>query len=322
MTPPRGLGTLPRLVGLLDFALRASTCRVSIRDVGGAKLRGQLSAAPKRPDPLPAPRLKLFKRLSPLLIGATVFSAAVALIWPDLGLNLVADAAALWFVLFVVDVAVERGQSDHGAPVRLAADRSVLRLHDRLIAFTNWCLDDCWTIKDAADLKAAFEDQDARYLAPVLTNLVFDRHEDDDDKVRPNGGGRIAEEAFLLPALREADRFMQRYNAVADPQLIELMERLETCGVVTMLAPKLFPLRRLHVLTWAEFLGIVHALQEWIRAAEEAGELSGNGPLPQIAPRTEEWLRMKPGWTEVARRIVEVPRTPRGEFPRPTWLET
>lgn len=82
----------------------------------------------KKPINPHATRLRHTRVLVVPLAGATAFSLVVVAIHPDLGLNLLADALALWFGLFVVEVAVELARVEARRPAHRAMIDDLLRV--------------------------------------------------------------------------------------------------------------------------------------------------------------------------------------------------
>ena len=126
----------------------------------------------------------------------------------------------------------------------------------------------------------------------------------------------MAVDAYLVRAMTEADRFMARFVNVAPPELVALIERLESSQLVVSAMRNGIALRRIHCEVWAEFLDIEHELKGLVAQADFDHDLLPPWPMrPVVSEEVRRWERPTPGWTATGRRPLEVPRTPRSELP-------
>lgn len=241
-----------------------------------------------------------------ILVGLAAFGL-VLLPMPaahDFGVNLVVDAGVVAITLFVLDRWQRDREAERIKPAVRAAWRTAWRIHDHLARLVQYSLEECWTMDDIPHVKAAIEEQDSRYLAPVLERLIIDPQ----DPVFPDkdGPGRIGMELYLSKALAEADRLVVRYVEIAPPDLIELAERLENCVVSWVFQRKS---KRIHQGVWSEFLAIEHEFRQRVAAdMRESGERPA-WEMQGVARGIEERWQPGPGWLEPAIKLAKAPRT-------------
>lgn len=272
------------------------------------------------------PTLKL-PRVRPILLlallvlglaatGLTLGSATLQMgdFWHGVGGNMFADAIAIGLGATVIDQLVKGREAERLKPTLRAAWRSAWRVQDRMAGFIEMGVEGCFAMPYAADLKAAIEDQDRRFFARMLQDLVFDPDQPEDNKARI-GEGRMAVQAYLEKALAEAGRFMERFVGVAPPELVGLIEKFETSQVAESSTRRGIRLGRIHRTLWADFLQIEHELKAMVIAAQGEFELNPPWDMRRVGAGAERWLKPSPGWTDAARRRVEVMRTPRSELP-------
>lgn len=230
------------------------------------------------------PRLALFRRLAPILVGFTVLSLVVTAFWPGLGLNLLADSIGLWFVTFVVDVAVQENRKRSQAPLVLAAEREGAAILGTLRNVLRAGLEGVVVPGDLEGLQQSCASPSAAVLGGILHRMPFTRRTHFVHKV-PGGVEHRQWADVLIQAdadlKHRLDQFIPRYGAVVEPALIEAIQRLET----------------------SEVLGLVPALQAF-----------GHQQFPDAAP----WVALVDVHLQIRRELLAL-RVAGGLTQAPDW---
>lgn len=229
----------------------------------------------------------------------------MAIFCRDIGLNLFSDAIGLWFGIFVIDKLLEKERSDNEAPARLAAWRSISRLHSNIVQFIDLCVEHHWTIDVAQDLWQAHLQQRAHFLGQMLATLRIDPV--DKSPASRVGSGRFAVDAYFTKAVREADRFSSRYVTFADPSIVELVERFESLTLTEGLTSWGPNISHIGSPVWDQLFEVEVELR---RALLEASTRYADDLLPPprlLLKDIERWMRVSAGWSDEARAAVARP---------------
>lgn len=189
------------------------------------------SASPRRSRHRQLPRLKHTRPLIAPLAGASAFSAIFAVVYPPLGLNLVADALALWFGLFVVEVALEKGRADARKPAHRAMLDDLLRLRQPISQILFLLLWETATKGDIETLHAA-----SRGQCDVAAILARRKLTTSPAPLRQLGilsGPQLTWwqviNVTLSPNSLRLEVLIARYINVADAPTLAALQGIETC---------------------------------------------------------------------------------------------
>jgi hypothetical protein len=175
------------------------------------------------------------------LCGATVFSVVVMMIWPDLGLNLFADVLALWFALFAIDIALEKGRAEANRPAHRAMVDDLLRLRRPIDHVLSLMLAETAGPADLPHLSEV-----AKGHGDVATILARKRLMTSPAPVRQLGwinGPEIswwdAIRLILSPTALRLDILIARYVSVANAETLAALQGLETSAFADFLRGQL-----------------------------------------------------------------------------------
>jgi hypothetical protein len=248
----------------------------------------------KKAERLRFPRLNYTRPLIVPLIGASAFSVIVALFWKDLGLNLVADAAALWFGLFVVEVASEKGRADARKPAHRAMVDDLVRLRTPVTHVLSLLLWETATPSDIPSLRAALRGE-----GDVAKILARRRLTTSPALMRQLGilsgpqltWWQVINKALSPQALR-LEVLIARYVGVADATTLAALQGLEVCLFMDVLRGRiLFDDDLILEVFWRSLIQSLAALDAELEAAlmlhEDRGAVLGPAsyidfPLGQI----------------------------------------
>lgn len=184
-----------------------------------------------------------FHHTKPLLIplsGASVVSVVIALTYPPLGMNLVADALALWFGLFVVEVALEKGRADVRKPAHRAMVHDLIRLRMPISQILFVLLWETATKDDLETLRAA-----SRGECDVANILARRKLIPSQAPMRQLGifGQQLTWwqviNAGLSPRALRLEVLIARYISVADAATLSALQGIETCLFMDVLQGKI-----------------------------------------------------------------------------------
>jgi hypothetical protein len=184
-----------------------------------------------RAKPYKFPRLNHTRPLIAPLLGASAFSVVCALVYPELGLNLVADSAALWFGLFVVEVAVEKGRADARRPAHRAMVDDLVRLRGPVDHILMLLLLETARPVDAPTLQAALKGEGD--VAKILSRRRLTTSPAPMMQLGVISGGQLTwwqviHHALSPDALR-LEVLIARYIGVADAPTLAALQGLEVC---------------------------------------------------------------------------------------------
>ena len=236
------------------------------------------------------PRLQHTKPLIVPLVGATVFSIVVAFGWQDLGLNLVADCAALWFGLFVVEVAVTKGRAEADKPAHRAMVDDLLRLREPINHILFLLLLETATMADAEVLRAAHRGEVD--VAMILTRRKLTSSLAPMRQLGVLGGPQLTWQqvvwTYLSPQALRPETLIARYIAVADSPTLAALQGLETCFFMDTIRGR-FPFDDDIVLEifWRSLIQSLAALDKELGLAldqhEDRGAILGHAPYAEMA---------------------------------------
>ncbi|MBL8555557.1 MAG: hypothetical protein JNL41_14880 [Phenylobacterium sp.] len=212
----------------------------------------------------------------------------MALIWPDLGINMMADSLALWFGVFVVDQAISAEQEAHGAPIRRLMLREATSIQRRLSHLLTMSLHRVSGGRE--EMLERFRKGELPIGALLLNGLEMQA----DSSYRTfdaQGEARIVTWSKIYINLggalhTETDVFITRYITVASVDLMaamlqlgraELMRSFQKDSILRFtkkVSPKL----------WMELLRAERDLSTAIRAAIAADGLEAEAEAEQLRP--------------------------------------
>lgn len=193
------------------------------------------------------PRLKHTKRLIFPLICASVGSVVLAVatpgssLWHELGVNLVADMASLWFGLFVVEIALEKDRADMRKPARKAMVDDLIRLRRPITHVLSLILWDAATPDDLPELRlVAKGDGD---IAKILARRRLTRSPAPMLQLGVLSGPKLtwwqAINLALSPDALRLEVLIARYITVADAPTLAALQRLEASLFMDVLRGRL-----------------------------------------------------------------------------------
>lgn len=257
--------------------------------------------AVKRPR---LPRLQHTKPLIVPLVGATAISVVIAIGWPDFGLNLVADSAALWFGLFVVEVGLTKGRADADKPAHKAMVDDLLRLRQPIDRILYLVLLETATKADVEVMRAAHrgEGDVAAILArlPLTTSPAPMRlllgH-----RTGPQQSWKEAIFTYLSPQALRLETLIARYVGVADAPMLAALQGLETCLFMDVIRG-IFPFddKLMREVFWRSLVESLSALDKELGLALDQHD--DRGSLPGHASYADQLLQTHP---ELSQPIAE-----------------
>lgn len=187
--------------------------------------------APKKQSRNPLARLQHTRPVVVPLVGASVMSVVIALLWKDLGLNLMADAIALWFGLFVVEAAIEKGRAEARRPAHRALIHDLVRVRQPITHLLSLLVGEVVNSDDLPALRVAIKRE-----GDVAAMLARRRLTTSPAPMRQLGilsgpqltWWQIINSALTPQALR-LEVLIARYVTVADAPTLAALQELEVC---------------------------------------------------------------------------------------------
>jgi hypothetical protein len=230
-----------------------------------------------------APRLKLFLFLAPILAIWTAVCWLVAQKWPEVGVNLLADAISLWFVVFVLDWALQFMDEVRRAPATIAAWQRLHRLHGLTTGFINAGVARTFTLEDLPALRSAVDAGDTMALAPILARLVMHRYGNDETE------GRRLFESLVLKGASQGEQFLTFYGASAEADLVRLVDDYVASTLVWhgRFHPQHHPEIPVH--EYEQLIRFEMGLRKAITEAKTDGLLHKDAYIERVLPDLETW---------------------------------
>jgi hypothetical protein len=188
---------------------------------------------------LPSTRLKLLKRLLPVIALIAASGLGIHLLAPSLGLgmNLIADAIVLTIVVFVVDATVKRIEADRLKPARAAGFSELLGIQRRLYQALRMALMCTADRNDIPALRSYADGSDAGAprLAQIMSRVRLSAATGD---MTSNGKAIVSLDwkTFLIGTAtgmrRDIERFLPRYMSLMEPELVAALRTVEDLRLV------------------------------------------------------------------------------------------
>lgn len=183
---------------------------------------------------LPMP--KIFEGFLPVIGGAFLFSLVLVGIFPDLGLNLVAETIGVAFTVFIIDELIRRRDRERMAPLLTVAAKDARQIASRierlLLALLETTL-----LPSEVDLLAPGTRLSADTLMPAFNRVVLTGLVNVVSSARPPPnldywvvGRWIAQEGRECAAALQT--FAERYNSVIEPELAAALDKLENTALI------------------------------------------------------------------------------------------
>lgn len=220
--------------------------------------------------------------LPQVLVGALLFSVLVAGMWPDLGLNLFAEAIGVVFTILVIQVLLDRRDREAKLPALKAAAKDAAVLANRADGLLGNILTSVVRWEEQSVLINAgsgladqslrgFYDRPLTGVACVIDSADFRTH--------------VAWSHCLSAELRDlktrSDEFLQRFGALADPPLVQAVADLYASPIFSL------PVHIFQTHTFGEgWLELAKASQATRRAVREMDVLEPDHPM-----LTADWLQ-------------------------------
>lgn len=215
----------------------------------------------------------LFRKLAPLLLGATAFTLVVAAFCRELGLSLFANALGVWFAVFVIDRALDQVEADRLRPAHEMLMLEAQRIHNNVALVLGELLRVTATQSDVPVLRDATAGDYGPALAQVLQRanlrgasfqLKPPGIEDGPDSQAFLPWGTVLELEFGDRLRDRVNSFITRYVTVAEPDLLVSVQQLESAGLVIFASVDgLIPGAELiPAMTWSDLLDRIRQLQD------------------------------------------------------------
>jgi hypothetical protein len=216
----------------------------------------------------------LRNKLTIVVLGGVAFSAMLILIWPNLGLNLFAEALGVAFTVYGIQWLLDEEQRERTKPARLTAIRDATKVYHACFSLLDDMLRSYTLVEDLETLSASPSGDFPDSILPILNRL---------DMARTGPGVSVALNdagfqhtdllwASVLPIstneIRQAaERFLDRHTFTVPPRLVQLIHELIDGVLLRMMErPEIMARYPANLqFAWPDFKKEVNALRDELK---------------------------------------------------------